>query len=61
MQIMETRKEKHKPLDKCIQSVYYELAFELFFNNPVKTSQTIRLMWYTWLDYQVKMRQRRCD
>ena len=45
MQIMETRKEKHKahevqstnclhnPLDKCIESVYHELAFELFFNN----------------------------
>ena len=24
MQTIETRKAKHKPLDKCLESVYYE-------------------------------------
>ena len=65
MQIMETRKAKYEAHEvqsiNRLTSASNPYTMKLFFNNPVKTSQTIRLKRYTWLDYRVNMIQRRCD
>ena len=43
MQIMETRKEVRSEVKNRLTSASNPYTMKLFFNNPVKTNQTIRL------------------